>query len=533
MRVKLLPLGRNIEVAPGAALDSILSSHGVEFPCGGAGICHGCRVRVLEGSLSVTPEMQDAFTPAELAAGWRLACCSHVEGPVAIEIEQWVMPILADDSPPVVHEPADGIGIAIDLGTTTLALQAIDLRTAEVLAVETALNPQAAHGADVMSRIEFALRDRATLTVSIREALGEMIQKLPRRETASIVMLAGNTAMHHLFSGIDVAPLASVPFRPVNDGEQIFSPKDLGWDLPQDARVDFLPCLGGFVGSDLLAGIIATGISESHSLCGLIDLGTNGEIVLGNAGRILCASTAAGPAFEAGRIRMGMRAAAGAIAHVKAVHGTLACHTIGDIQPRGICGSGLVEAVAAGLDLGAILPNGRLADGAREWTLEPPVSISQSDIRELQLAKGAIAAGLRLLLDRWGAKAADLEAVYLAGAFGNYLNIESARRIGLLDLEPRRITGGAGFVGASIVPAGNTSLRGVKMALLCPSRRGRWIEQIKSRTEHVPLASDPAFMDTFMDCLALPDRTAPARSTADRRSANGRSASRRAPAESS
>ena len=237
---------------------------------------------------------------------------------------------------------------------------------------------------------------------------------------------------------------------------------------------------------------------------------------------MLCASTAAGPAFEAGRIRMGMRAAAGAIAHVTAAQWKARCHTIGDIPPRGICGSGLVEAVAAGLDLGAILPNGRLADGAREWTLEAPVSISQSDIRELQLAKGAIAAGLQVLLDRWGARATDVEAIYLAGAFGNYVNIESARRIGLLDLSSSRI-----------LPTGNTSLRGIKMALLCPSRRERWIGQIRNHTEHVPLASDPGFMDTFMDCLALPDKRAPARSTAGRRAADGRSASRLAPAESS
>jgi uncharacterized 2Fe-2S/4Fe-4S cluster protein (DUF4445 family) len=438
--------------------------------------------------------------------------------PLALEIEQWAMPVLADDST-VVHEPADGIGVAIDLGTTTLALQAVDLRTAEVVAVETALNPQAAHGADVMSRIEFALHDRATLTASIRAALGAMI---PQRANVRMVMLAGNTAMHHLFSGIDVAPLASAPFHPVNEGQQIFRPEELDWDLPADARVHFLPCLGGFVGSDLLAGIIATGISESPGLRVLIDLGTNGEIVLGNADRILCASTAAGPAFEAGRIRMGMRAAAGAIAHVTAGNGTLQCHTIGDVPPRGICGSGLVEAVAAGLDLGAILPNGRLADGSREWMLEPPVSISQSDIRELQLAKGAIAAGLRILLQRWGARAEDIEAVYLAGAFGNYVNVESARRIGLLDFDATRI-----------LPAGNTSLRGVKMALLCPSRRARWMGRIRARTEHVPLASDAGFMDAFVECLALPDRTAPARSTADRRSTDGRSASRRAPVESS
>jgi uncharacterized 2Fe-2S/4Fe-4S cluster protein (DUF4445 family) len=256
--------------------------------------------------------------------------------------------------------------------------------------------------------------------------------------------------------------------------------------------VRFLPCLGGFVGSDILAGILATGIGESDELAALIDLGTNGEIVVGNAARLLCASTAAGPAFEAGRIRMGMRAASGAIAHVAVRDGLLECRVIGHTAPRGICGSGLVDAAAAGLELGSILPNGRLAGGAREFSLIPPIGITQADIRELQLAKGAIAAGLRILMDRWGAPVCDLRKIYLAGAFGNYINIESARRIGLLEAESSRI-----------VPAGNTSLRGVKMALLAPSRRDGWIARIISRTEHVPLASDPKFQETFVECMGF------------------------------
>jgi uncharacterized 2Fe-2S/4Fe-4S cluster protein (DUF4445 family) len=493
IKLRLLPLGAEIEVERGGALESVLAPYGVEFPCGGAGICRGCRVRVLEGAIAVTPEMRDVFTADELAAGWRLACCARAEEALTLELAQWELPILADDTP-VPFEPAEGVGIAIDLGTTTVVAQAVDLTTGEVLGVQSTLNPQVVHGADVMSRIEFALDGGgAVLAGEIRDAVAALIGGLPRRDTVRAVLLAGNTAMHHLFCGIDVAPLASVPFQPANDGEQVFSPRELGWNLPAAAEVRFLPCLGGFVGSDVLAGIIAAGIHETAGLHALIDLGTNGEIVLGNCGRMLCASTAAGPAFEAGRIRMGMRAASGAIAHVAVCDGGFECRTIGNTEPRGICGSGLVDAVAAGIESGAILTSGRLANGRRELVLAEPVAITQADIRELQLAKGAIAAGLRILTSRWGASTGDVEHLYLAGAFGNYVNIRSARRIGLLEIDPARI-----------VPAGNTSLRGLKMALLCPSKRDRRIGRVRAVTEHVPLASDPGFQDTFAECLGFP-----------------------------
>jgi uncharacterized 2Fe-2S/4Fe-4S cluster protein (DUF4445 family) len=473
-----------ISADPGTGLETVLAARGMEFPCGGAGICRGCRVRVVEGRLAITPEMEQAFTAAELREGWRLACCAVVEGPLVLEVPQWDAPVLSDDTP-LAFEPAEGVGVAIDLGTTTLVAQSVDLQTGSVTGVETALNPQAAHGGDVMTRIEFALAGGAAeLAHSIRECLGAMIARLPGGQDIRTVLLVGNTAMHHLFCGIDAAPLAAVPFRPSCDGEQVFRACELGWDLPAPAVVRFLPCLGGFVGSDLLAGILATGIHESAGLRALIDLGTNGEIVLGKAGRILCASTAAGPAFEAGRIRMGMRAATGAIAHVSLRDGAFACSTIGDGAAQGICGSGLVDAVAAGLQSGVILPSGRLAGKRRELGLSGPVRISQQDVRELQLAKGAIAAGLRLLAEHWGAGLDEIETVYLAGAFGNYVRIESARRIGLLEVPAERVA-----------PVGNTALRGAKMALL-----GRAAE-IRALTEHVPLAEDPRFQDTFVESL--------------------------------
>jgi uncharacterized 2Fe-2S/4Fe-4S cluster protein (DUF4445 family) len=494
--IDLIPLGIRLQVDHGGSLEAALAEHGVEFPCGGAGTCRGCRVQVIAGRLPVTPEMERVFTPAELAAGWRLACRAWVGESLTLEIAQWASPVIADESR-LVFEPGEGCAIAIDLGATTLAAQMIDRSTGEVLAVETALNPQIVHGADVMSRIQFALSGGgARLTGLIREALGRMLGGMPRRDSVRAVMLAGNTVMHHLFCGLDVAPLAAAPFETPYSGDRFFPPRDLAWDLPDAATVRFLPCLGSFVGSDILAGILATGIHEHPGLAALLDLGTNGEIVVSGSGKLLCASTAAGPAFEAGRIRMGMRAASGAITHVTARNGSLECRVQGDAAPRGICGSGLVDAAAAGLDTGAILASGRLAGGAAELPLDPPVSVTQADLRELQLAKGAVAAGVRILAARWNARPADLDAVWLAGAFGNYVNLESARRIGLLE---------AGL--SCVAPAGNAALRGVKMLLLAPSRAEQWIAGIRSRVEHAPLASDPAFQDTFVDCLAFPDKT--------------------------
>jgi uncharacterized 2Fe-2S/4Fe-4S cluster protein (DUF4445 family) len=194
----------------------------------------------------------------------------------------------------------------------------------------------------------------------------------------------------------------------------------LGWNLPGNPTVHFLPCLGGFVGSDILAGIIATRLHENDALVALLDLGTNGEIVVGNRGRMLCASTAAGPAFEGARISCGMRAATGAISEVHAMDNALRCHVIGNQQARGICGSGLVDAVACGLELDWIAPTGRLKT-RDTLPLTGNVSLNQWDIRELQLAKGAIAAGVTILLQQWKARREDLSRVYLAGLSGTTL----------------------------------------------------------------------------------------------------------------
>ena len=475
----------------GAELADLLFERGVEFPCGGTSLCGGCRVRVVAGQIDVTTDMRALLTPQDLAAGWRLACQACAQGRVTLEIEQWESPILSDDAQ-VPFEPREGFGIAIDLGTTTLVAQLLDLGTGDVLAVRTALNPQCVHGADVMSRVQFALRNPQVLTRSIRQGLAALVHDLDHDRKVGEVLVCGNTVMHHLFCGEDVEPLSHVPFESPAGDPREFNTNELDWNLGPSCRVRVLPCLGGFVGSDILAGMLSLDWTRRDALVALIDLGTNGEIVIGNRHGALCASTAAGPAFEAGRIRMGMRAAPGAISRVVPKDGELACHVLGACAARGICGSGLVDAVAAALELNRILPSGRLADGALELELMAPVSVTQADVRELQLAKAAIAAGVRILLDRWGATPDQLERVYLAGAFGNYVTAASACRIGLLELAPE-----------TIEPAGNTALRGTKTLLLNLSRRSTLIEQICRMTQHVSLASDSHFQDVFVDCMGF------------------------------
>jgi uncharacterized 2Fe-2S/4Fe-4S cluster protein (DUF4445 family) len=491
IKVELVPLGVTLEVEQETPLRELLSPYGVEFACDGDSPCGACRIKVLQGELPVTKQDQEIFTAQELADGWRLACRAFANGHLRLDCAPSDVVILGDEA----HaQPSGrtGLGVAADIGTTTVVAQLIDLLNGTVLAQRSGLNPQVAHGADVMTRVRFALNSTA-LTTSIREFIGSMIADMAAEREAEIqeVVLVGNTVMHHLFAGLDVEPLSHVPFASPNLGEQQFSPEALNWKMNPSARVRLLPCIGGFVGSDILAGIEAVEFAHRDELCALIDLGTNGEIVLGNRHRVICASTAAGTAFEAGSIKMGMRASTGALSRVFVRNAHLEFGVIGDGQPRGICGSGLVDAVAAGLELGSILHNGRLRDGVKSLPLARPLELFQSDIRELQLAKAAIAAGLRILLDCWPAQASDVKHVFLAGAFGNYVRPTSAARIGMLQVPVECVS-----------PAGNTALRGAKLLF------GQTQPLANIPIEHISLAADPRFQDTFVECLSFPGSSA-------------------------
>jgi uncharacterized 2Fe-2S/4Fe-4S cluster protein (DUF4445 family) len=494
--LRLNPIDVALSVKRGTPLQDVLFTHGVEFPCGGKGRCKGCRVRLLEGILPITRVQESMLSAEELRAGWRLSCQCSAEEDVTLEMAQWEASILSDDTP-FSFKPRSGYGVAVDVGTTTLVAQLINLSSGHVLAVRTALNHQARHGSDIMSRIGFAVaaKNGSPLTELIRKQIGGMVDELleaagkPGIEIDECV-LVGNTVMHHLFCGLDVEPLARVPFTSTTLGTCDIPAGALGWRARAHG-VRFHRCIGGFVGSDILAGIHARGIESSDKLVGLIDLGTNGEIVFGSRERIICASTAAGPAFEGARISMGMRAATGAISEVRLDNGKMTCHVLGHVTPRGICGSGLVDAVAVALELGLITSGGRFTDRSNSLMLHPPVRISQTDVRELQMAKGAVAAGIRILLREFNAEPDDVTRVYLAGAFGNYINIASARRIGLLP-----------FREDTIVPAGNTALLGAKMSLF--SSPGACDTPVPS-IEHLSLNERPVFQDMYVENMKFPE----------------------------
>ncbi len=503
VRIRLHPSGDEVEVALGSALRDVLFAFGVEFPCAGRGSCRRCRVEVLTGNLPPSEDETQLLSAAELQAGWRLACRGRVEGPLTISVEQHAAPILADHSH-FAFEPQEGFGVAVDVGTTTLVAQLVELASGRILASHTALNPQGTRGSDVMSRLDYAASEttRRELSSLIQAEVGKLVVDCVataelQRDALTHVVLVGNTAMHHLFSGLALETLARAPFEPTDTGPQEFRARDLGWDVGGDVAVRFLPCFGGFVGSDILAGVLATRMHESSALSALIDLGTNGEIVIGNRERLLCASTAAGPAFEAGGIEQGMRATRGAIDQVSVGGDTpdaLRCHIVGGGRAKGICGSGLVDAVAAGLETGRIEPSGRLAgEGRKRLDLVDSVHLTQSDIRQLQLAKGAIAAGIRILLERLGKSEHDLQHLFLAGAFGNYVDHTSAERIGLIPA-----------YAANCDAIGNSALLGAKLALFSTRSADFEFADLRQRVEHIALASSQEFHEIFIEQTRFP-----------------------------
>jgi uncharacterized 2Fe-2S/4Fe-4S cluster protein (DUF4445 family) len=500
VRIKLLPLDHEFTVPRGTPLQDVLFTYGVEFPCGGNAVCEGCKIKVLSGHLPLTSEQENMLSRKEASEGWRLACRCRAEEDLTLELAQWEARVLTDESQ-FEFTAREGLGIAVDLGTTTLAAQLLDLKSGNVLAVETSLNEQGRHGNDVMSRVFFAVTENGQpeLESIIRRQLGTMIEnliKISGVDGARVrdVAIVGNTIMHHLFSGRDVSPLGQYPFQPPNIGMAEFPAMQLGWSMVPGAVVRFLPCMGSFVGSDILAGILATNLHKSESLAALIDLGTNGEIVVGSREKLLFCSTAAGPAFEGSCISMGMRATTGAIAQVARENGSFKCRVLGNVTPKGICGSGLVDAVAVGLQSGLVREDGNITTENGKLDLCSPVQLTQADIRELQVAKAAIAAGFRILAKNLGASIEDIGKVYLAGAFGNYIDRANAHGIGLLPVSPEKIQ-----------PVGNSALLGAKLSLFQPGNE--MFSQVINISRHVELNLDEEFQDTFVGEMGFPEPT--------------------------
>jgi uncharacterized 2Fe-2S/4Fe-4S cluster protein (DUF4445 family) len=489
--ITLEPLGNSIEVNHGVPLTDVLHEFGVEFPCGGKGICGACKVKLLKGELKIDNNQQDRLNKLKLGNDWRLACYCFAVSDITLEISQFDNIILADNST-FEFQPQTGFGIAVDLGTTTIVAQLINLENGHVLNSVSDVNPQAKYGGDLISRIQSCLDgNKDEMQNLIRKKIGGMIQLVLKKHPVEIskVSIVGNTVMHHIFSGINVDTLSFYPFESPDLGIQKFTSGELYWQFLSGTKIQFYPSIGSFVGSDILAGIAATKMSVQDKYSVLIDLGTNGEIVIGNRDKIICASTAAGPAFEGAKINQGMRATTGAISSVQFREGRFESHVIGNVNAKGICGSGLIDVMAILLEQSQIGMFGEINSGEEAVKLTSGVSITQQDIREFQLAKAAIAAGVQILLNQLEISYDNIDKVFIAGGFGNFLNIKNVIRTGLIECEEEKI-----------VKLGNTALIGAKMFLF---EYEDFYQRILEKTSHINLEGDGSFQDVYIEKMML------------------------------
>ncbi len=489
--IKLQPLNKTLKVNTGTPLKDVLHEFGVEFPCGGKGTCGSCKVKLLEGKLKVDQIQKQKLEKLKLAKNWRLACFCYVESDITLEISQFENIILAD-STTFEFKPQSGFGIAVDLGTTTVVVQLVNLENGHVLDSASDLNPQVRFGGDLISRIQSCLDGNfEELQNLVRSKIGEMIHQILEKHPVNVskVALVGNTVMHHIFSGLTVNSLSFYPFHSPNLGTQKFTPAEIKWELPDKTEICFYPSIGSFVGSDILAGIAATKMAENEKYSVLIDLGTNGEIVVGNRNKIICASTAAGPAFEGAKISQGMRATTGAISSVRFEKGEFINHVIGNVKAKGICGSGLVDILSVLIEQEQIGMFGEFNSGEEKVKLETGIYITQQDIREFQLAKAAIATGIQILLNHLKISYSEIDQVFIAGGFGNFLNIDNVIRTGLIECETEKI-----------VKLGNTALIGAKIFLF---ENEDSINDILRKTSHVNLEADPNFQDIYIEKMMM------------------------------
>ena len=448
--------------------------------------------------------------------------------PVLLRENGWRIRAVIRDGEVIAVAPTgtSPLGLAVDVGTTKLAAYLVDLESGETVAAAGAMNPQIAYGEDVMARIAYAM-EGGTRARELQQAVVGGLNDLARelcvqveRDAGEIVeaVLAGNTCMHHLVLDLPVAQLGLAPYVPALADSYDLKARELGLRLAPGANVHLLPNIAGFVGADHVAMLLATGIHEASEIILGLDIGTNTEIslavggpVLSDAeGRLLSCSCASGPAFEGAHIQDGMRAAPGAIERVRLVGERVEYQTIDDAPPVGICGSGVLDCVAELRRVGALRANGALVQGshprvhrtgkggafllvsASERRAPRDLVVTRKDVNEIQLAKAAIRAGIEVLLGEAGLEAEQIERVVVAGAFGTYLDVDSALAVGMFPPLPRE----------RFVQVGNAAGIGAKMALMSRRCRER-AEEIARCVEYVELTTHPRFVEEYTAALML------------------------------
>ena len=495
--------GRLEEARQGENLLKVLrrANHAPDAPCGGNGKCGKCLV-----------EIEDSKGRRTV-----LACQTEVWEDMKVHLpkdgEKGTRILLEGHEAPLVMDPlAKGKLLAFDIGTTTVVCYLLSPEDGKELSHASMLNPQEPFGADVISRIQCAVKgEREALTKAIREGMESLIKEVCERAGVSpseigVVSVVGNPCMQQLFLGMEVNNLAAVPFAPVLKESAHLPAADY---LPSltNALLLVVPDIAGYVGADTLGCVLSSQMEAASGNVLMVDIGTNGEMVLKVKDRMAACSTAAGPALEGARIRFGMRGANGAIDHVSLTEKDLNVHVIGEGKAIGICGSGLIDAVAAMKRAGILNRRGRIQtgknlpdfagrigekDGERIFALTEDVYLTQQDIREVQMAKGAIAAGIELMAEELGIQTEEIDQVLLAGAFGSFLNADSACDIGLL---PACLCGRISVIG-------NAAGSGAKM-LACDQKELAYTDRLLERIEFLELASLPGFQRCFAKNMNL------------------------------
>ena len=492
---------KELTFTAGQTLLEILREAGYEVsaPCGGNGTCGKCTVYIAgEAHLACQTEAADGMM---------------VELPHTAELEV----ALGSDAVFACDSGLQGYGVAVDIGTTTVACHLVNLENGKTVAVAGEGNAQRSYGADVISRIQASVEGRlGEMAEVIRKQLGEMMETLCREAKVSpaevhFMTVAANTTMCHILAGLKPDTIGVAPFTPLSLFGDEYDAK--AWGLPFDGRVYLAPSVSGYVGGDITADLLAVDMDKASKPVLLIDVGTNGEMALGCGDKFVCCSTAAGPAFEGAQIRFGMTAAEGAISSVEYHDGALECKVIGGVEAKGICGSGLIDAIAVMLEVGALDETGRvldidedddipeealpfltLLDDEPAFRLTEQVYVTQSDVRKVQLGKGAIAAGIQVLIDTSDVNYDDIGALLLAGGFGSFIRPASAARIGLIPAELLGVT----------KAVGNTAAVGAKMALVSAEARQR-LDKLQKAMDYQELSGLAAFNTAYMEKMMFLD----------------------------
>lgn len=517
-----------VECMDGEKLLEAMLRNGIRhrFDCGGRGTCGKCKVQVVAGELSESREDIRVLDEAERNSGYRLACKACPQGDITIKLPAYgeekmmVLTTGQEGSAPSQKETGrSGCYIGIDLGTTTLAAHLVEGSSGEILAVSSMVNPQRVYGADIISRMKASLEGKGDdLKKLIRDGLRALILRVrqgapPGVKSIERIAIAGNTTMIHLLMGYSCEGLGIYPFTPITTmpitssfhelfaedhlpGPGGFGAGELEKELLEEldgVPVSILPGISAFVGGDVLTGLGVCSFDCSEEVCLLIDLGTNGELAIGNKEKLYVSSTAAGPAFEGGNISIGAGSVPGAINRVRLGDTIPEIKTIGGGKPVGICGTGVVELCSELLRTGGMDETGLLCEEYFQngYPLyrdsQVRLAFTQKDVRELQLAKAAIRAGLELLLRNYGVSWEQVKRVYLAGGFGFELDISMAVHIGLLPEELKD----------RIVTVGNSSLTGAVRYAADPEFSGR-LMVIRERACEIHLSNEEDFQELYI-----------------------------------